>query len=332
MSRPLKSDHGMPDGDRSVLLVPVATPTARPVTVSVVICAYTTQRWQDTCAAVDSVLAQDCPVDEILLVIDNNDALYARALSWYGTNSIPTVLRNTNTRGLSGARNTGMYAAKADVVAFLDDDACAEAGWSRAMVAHYCDPDVEGVGGYAVPRWPLTRPAWLPEEFDWVVGCSYTGQPTALAPVRNFIGCNMSMRREVIRTVGGFNACVGRIGTKPTGCEETELCIRIRQLRPSAKLLFDPDMRVHHRVARERTTFGYFAQRCYHEGRSKAIVSTLVGPADGLSSERSYATSVLPRAVGVAFARAAVVIAGLMLTTFGYADGRIRTALDGALR
>ena len=305
-----------------------------------VICAYTMQRWEDICAAVDSVLAQEYPVDEVLLVIDHNDELFEAAIGRYSSESNPKVLRNSLSRGLSGARNTGLFAATSDVVAFLDDDAQAENGWSQAMVAHYAGSDVEGVGGYAVPRWPNGRPWWLPEEFDWVVGCSYTGQPTSVAPVRNFLGCNMSMRRDVMVLVDGFDSAVGRVGSKPTGCEETELCIRIGQRRPSAQLLFDPDMRVFHTVSTERTTFRYFVRRCYHEGRSKAMVSRLVGSADGLSSERTYVTKVLPKAVvnGLSsgsfsgLVRATVVIAGVVITALGYAKGRTDALSEDARR
>ncbi|MEU0496668.1 glycosyltransferase family 2 protein [Mycobacterium sp. NPDC006124] len=305
-----------------------------------VICAYTMQRWQDLRASVDSVLAQEWPVDEVLLVIDYNDQLFEAAVDHYGADPRVKVLRNDAGRGLSGARNTGLQAATSDVVAFLDDDARAESSWSRAMVGHYGVEDVAGVGGYAAPQWPAGRPWWLPAEFDWVVGCSYVGQPMVVTPVRNFLGCNMSLRRDAMVSVSGFDSAVGRVGSKPTGCEETELCIRISQRTPSARLLFDPEMRVLHTVTGERTTFRYFVSRCYHEGRSKAMVSRLVGAADGLSSERSYVTKVLPRAVarGLAsfsaagFVRATVVVTGVLLTTLGYAKGQAEAASHRIVR
>jgi GT2 family glycosyltransferase len=312
----------------------------RVASVSVVICAYTARRWELLCAAADSVLAQDVPVDELLLVVDYNDALYERAAQRYADEPRIEVLRNAHAQGLSGARNTGMDAARAEVVAFLDDDARAESGWSRAMVEHYSESDVGGVGGHAAPQWPIARPTWFPEEFDWVVGCSYIGQPTTVAPVRNFLGCNMSLRREAMTSVGGFDSSVGRIGNTPTGCEETELCIRIRQHTPTTRLLFDPAMRVRHHVSPDRTTVRYFARRCYHEGRSKATVSSLRGSRDALSSERTYATQVLPRAIwrGLVrretggLVRVAVVVAGVTLTAVGYVEGRVRTACGSAFR
>ena len=44
------------------------------------------------------------------------------------------------------------------------------------------------------PWWPELAPRWLPEEFYWVVGCSYRGLPESVGPVRNPIGASMSMR------------------------------------------------------------------------------------------------------------------------------------------
>lgn len=305
------------------------------VTYSVVVCAYTMRRWEDLCAAVGSVLVQDEPVLEVLLVIDHCETLLLRAKEEFASHANVRVLPNAQTKGLSGARNTGVLAARGDVVAFLDDDARARPDWYRISAAHYVDPDVLGVGGYATPIWPGERPPWMPAEFDWVVGCSYVGQPTVVAPVRNFIGCNMSVRREVFEMVGGFSSTIGRVGTTPAGCEETELCIRIRNHQPTARLLFDPAMRVAHRVSDDRTTFRYFLSRCYHEGLSKALVSDMVGAGDALSSERSYTMRVLPRAVlsgvlsprGGGAARASAVLVGFTVTTAGYVRGLIRLRL-----
>jgi glycosyltransferase involved in cell wall biosynthesis len=300
--------------------------------LSVVICAYTTRRWGDLCRAVESVLSQDRRVNELIVVIDNNDELYRDACNAFGADKRVSVRPNTETPGLSGARNTGVGAARGDVIAFIDDDAYAEPGWAHAMMQHYRDPRVAGVGGYAEPIWPESRPTWMPKEFDWVVGCSYVGQPTRLATVRNPIGCNMSLRHSVLDVVGGFRSEVGRMGSIPAGCEETELCLRVQANQTCNQILFDPQMRVRHRVTGERTTLRYFLQRCYHEGLSKAVVTELANASDALSSERTYVADVLPRAVvHEAFSmsigglnRAAVILLGLAVTTTGYIQGTVR--------
>ena len=82
------------------------------------------------------------------------------------------------------------------------------------------------------PRWPERRPRWLPPEFDWVVGCSYRGLPETVSVVRNPIGASMSLRTSLALEAGGFDDAVGRVGTSPRGCEETELAIRLTASPP----------------------------------------------------------------------------------------------------
>ncbi|GAB1691030.1 glycosyltransferase family 2 protein [Krasilnikovia sp. M28-CT-15] len=300
------------------------------LTVSVVICAYTMERWADIIGAVESVRAQTHPADEVILVVDHNPELAAAAHAAFPD---VRVIGNEEDRGLSGARNTGIGEARGDIVAFLDDDAAAGPTWLQTLLAHYDDPGVQGVGGSATAVWSGgPRPRWLPAEFDWVVGCTYVGQPTAPAVVRNLVGCNMSFRREVFTLVGGFSAAVGRVGRRPLGCEETELCIRLGNALPGGKLLYDPAINVMHRVSPDRRRFRYFRSRCYSEGLSKAVVSRMVGAASGLSAERTYVRSVLPRGVlqglrqlvslhPAGGARAFAIMFGLAATSLGYARG-----------
>jgi GT2 family glycosyltransferase len=307
--------------------------------VTVVICAYTERRWPRVLAAVDSVLRQELPPDQVVLVIDHNPALLRRAQAAYPQ---LTVVANTGKRGLSGARNEGVSRASSDVVAFLDDDAVADPDWLARLVAHYDDPRVLAVGGRAVPDWEAARPRWFPPEFDWVVGCSYLGQPSMAAPVRNLIGCNMSFRRGALDDAGRFDPALGRVGGVPVGCEETELCIRLRQRRPEGVVLYEPAASVRHHVTRDRGTWAYFRSRCLSEGRSKAVVARLVGAAAGLSTERAYTRRVLLSGVrrGLFEAcarrdlgglmRSGVIVAGLLVTASGYLSRRAGMVRRGA--
>src|SRR4051812_32740530 len=114
-------------------------------TIAVIICAYTEERWTDLVESVTSVQAQSLPPDEIVIVIDHNPAMLARAQEFFASH---TVLENANPKGLSGARNTGIAATKADWIAFLDDDAVAHVDWLQNLVQVLDDPHVLGAGGY----------------------------------------------------------------------------------------------------------------------------------------------------------------------------------------
>jgi glucosyl-dolichyl phosphate glucuronosyltransferase len=309
--------------------------------ISVVICAYTEDRWDHICAAVDSVRRQSLPSAEIVLVIDHNPALYERAVA--GMPGV-MVVQNQSAQGLSGARNTGAAHAKGEVLAFLDDDATAHEDWLKFLADSYENPSVLGVGGLTVPRWQTAHPAWLPAEFYWVVGCNYTGMPASGARVRNLFGVNMSFRREAFELGrSGSPTGVGRTaGGRPLGCEETEFCIRLRQRSPDSLLVTDHRAVVWHFVSDDRCSFSYFLSRCFAEGISKAQVTAHVGSADGLSTESSYATRTLPLGVvrGVAdvfrgdfagIGRAGAIIIGLGVTTAGYLRGKLdRSAREQA--
>ncbi len=270
-----------------------------------------------------------------LVVVDHNDELYRRTQQAFrGVRAV----ESTGQPGLSGARNTGLAVASASIVAFLDDDAQADAGWLSALIEPYENPDVVATGGLAIPVWETHRPGWMPEEFDWVVGCSYRGLPTVAAPVRNPLGCNMSVRRELALSVGGFRTDLGRVGSLPSGCEETELSIRLRRLRPHSIVLHVPAARVRHRVPARRATWAYFRVRCFQEGRSKAVLTRFAGSRAGLASERSYVFRVLPGAVLRSLLRllrgdwhgpmrAAAIVAGVLITGSGYVAGLLAPRL-----
>ncbi|TIC79363.1 glycosyltransferase family 2 protein [Nocardioides sp. GY 10127] len=307
--------------------------------VAVVVCTYTEDRTDDAVAAVSSLLDQDQPPDEVVVVVDHHRGLRDR-LSCLLPAEV-RVVESDGPRGLSGARNTGIATTTADVVLFLDDDAVARPDWVRAMSAPFGDPRVVGVAGWVEPAWAEPgRPRWFPSAFLWVVGCSYDGLPADGARVRNPIGAAMGFRRDALAVVGGFAGAVGRVGDLPVGCEETELAIRVAERLPEGRVLLARDARVRHRVGSARLEPRYFVRRCYWEGVSKAVVSGRVGAGAALETERSYVVRTLPAAVGAGLGEAArgdltglgrsgAVAVGLLATGAGYLRGRLarRTAV-----
>lgn len=301
--------------------------------ISVIICAYTEKRWNDLGAAVESVQRQTLSPKEIIVVIDHNPGLLRRVQEL-----IPgvVVVENKEARGLRGARNSGIAVAQGQIIAFLDDDAVAIAGWLMLLTQGFTDAQVLGTGGAVTPSWVDSKPAWFPEEFYWVVGCSYRGMPLTNTTIRNPIGANMSFRREVFDGVGDFHSEIVRIGKQHAGgCEETELCIRAHQHWPQRNFLYVPQANVFHRVPKSRTRWHYFCSRCYAEGLAKAVVTQYVGAKDSLASERTYTFKALPQGIlyGLTdalfhldlsgLARSGAIIAGLLVTIAGYLVGSI---------
>ena len=301
--------------------------------VSVILCSYTEDRWTDLNAAVDSILAQTCPPEEIIVVIDHNPALLQRVYA-----RLPGLIavENQQERGLSGARNTGISISQGQILAFLDDDARAAPDCLERLVSHFRDPSIIGVGGRVEPLWDGKVSGWLPEEYYWVIGCNYKGFPEQLSTVRNLFGGCMCLRREICTALGGFRIGVGRSTGLPMGCEETEFCIRAHQHRPDSRCVYEPLARAYHRVPIYRARWSYFRSRCYAEGFSKAQISGLVGWKDGLASERRYVLFTLPKGIGrglndalhgdfIGLARAGSILAGLLFTGVGFLIGSVKT-------
>jgi GT2 family glycosyltransferase len=299
------------------------------MTSSVIICAYTMDRWDALAAAIDSCRHQTLLPVEVILVVDYNTELEGRARREFLD---VKVIANHLTKGLSGARNSGVLASGGDIVVFLDDDAYGEDSWLENLTGPFKDDDVAGVGGWIVPLWEGREPLWFPRTFYWVLGCSYDGLPESGSTIRNPIGASMAMRRSVFSEVGGFTDGIGRVGRVPLGCEETELCIRYGQRHPADRIVLVRDAIVHHRVPESRCTWRYFSSRCWAEGISKAAVSSLVGSGDGLSAERAHVAKALPREVFAAISlkgpnrvaglsRAFHTVAGALLALAGLTRG-----------
>jgi O-antigen biosynthesis protein len=259
----------------------------------VIITTYLKDRWEWLRECVASAQDQVTPALEIIVVVDHNQDLLDDI-----SREIPSVIAvpNIGGRGVSSARNSGVKAARGDVMAFLDDDAMVTPEWLSTVLRHLADPNVAGVGCYGEGLWENPRPAWFPGEFGWTVGVAHTGLPTAPSPVRNVWTCAMLVRRSAFELVDGFRENFGKVGDRSLP-EDTDLCLRITAMLPDAVWIGDPAPVLRHRVPAGRATFRYLMSRCFLEGWGKAAMAQMDGFSESTSSERAYARTTLPAGV-----------------------------------
>lgn len=298
-----------PDDRRKVGEAGAEQPESGTTTVSVAIPAFTIQRWELICKAVESARSQSVPVDAVVLCIDNNAELLRRAeAEWQHADGTPVkVIANrhsdhltrvsahqaahgtTRRFGAGSARNTAAETIDSDIIAFMDDDARAEPDWLEQMLLVFRDPAIVAVGGAPLAEYETERPPWFPHNFDWVFGCAYEGLPTQVAPLRHLIGSNMAVRREAWSAVGGFQG---------SDFDDLNLCMRLAARFGVDSLYYTPHAIVHHHVSRDRVSWGYFWRRCYFVNREKVRVFRRMGAAANLIAEREFVIRALTREGG----------------------------------
>ena len=255
--------------------------------VSVVLCTYDPALFSHFCDAADSVLSQTHPI-ELVVVVDGTPDLAEQVREGYGDRENVVIHENDENRGLLESRNTGAELASGDVVAFIDDDARADSDWIEELVAAYEREDALAVGGKMTPEWVAGRPAFLPEEFYWLVGVTHRGFGPGGADesgeVRNTNGSNLSFRRRIFLELGGFDPDIGgRKGDANLQGGETELCARLERDYGTG-VHYTPTARVAHEVFAYRTEPRWLADRAFWQGYSKRAMETFVPDSTGEES------------------------------------------------
>jgi glycosyltransferase involved in cell wall biosynthesis len=301
-------------------------------TVAVVVCTATHERSPLLRACIDSLLAGQRKPDELILVVDSNPSLCSELAS-----VLPPEVRllETERQGLSEARNIGIAAARSDVVAFLDDDASADARWLSSLIAAFADDaELLGAGGPVLPRWGAER-RWLRDELLWVVGCTYRGHREDAGPIRNPIGCNMAFRRRELVAAGSFATNFGKRGNALETCDETELSLRLERAHGPDRIRYVPEASVQHFVPPSRISWRLLVRRSLSEGLAKGRLHRLY-MRTALGPERSYARLLLgetvPRMLFDGVRRrdrqsvmgAVAIVASLLITAVAFVAGVAR--------
>ena len=242
--------------------------------VSVVICSYSMDLYDNFCDAVDSILSQTYSDVELVIVIDGTRRLYERVRSEFGGRDDCLIHCNDENQGVSYSRTKGAELASGDVVAFIDDDAIAEPDWVAKLVEVYESTDALAVGGRMVGNWVAGRPSFLPVEFNWLVGVTYPGFASAGEEVRNTFESNISFRRDVFLELGGFDTDFGPTADSYSHSEGAEIGTRL-QATYGRGVVYAPEAVVQHTIFEHRTQLRWLLRRAFDQGVSKRQMETI---------------------------------------------------------
>jgi GT2 family glycosyltransferase len=177
--------------------------------------------------------------------------------------------------GISAARNRGVEATTADVVAFTDDDVRVHPRWLAALGRRFAsDPGLDAVTGLVLPdeletdaqllfeqsgsgpdrgyqpvnfRLAPSGPWWQQLLSVPTIERHESGIPTATFPFYATgelgIGSNMAYRTSALHSLGGFDLALG-VGTATCGGEDLAMLLEL--LLDGRLLGYEPSAIVHH--------------------------------------------------------------------------------------
>lgn len=174
--------------------------------ISVVVPTY--NRRTIVSRTLERLFAQHCPSDsyEIIVVVDGSTDGTAEAVRCLSAPCSFRVIEQEN-RGLAGARNTGLHAAKGDVVLFLDDDMLCDPNLvAEHLAAHSTQEGIAAFG--AIFLSDDSPPSLAAQCFQREIGAAHLAPRTPDDTnwlQEDCVFSNSSLRREVLLQLGGFD-------------------------------------------------------------------------------------------------------------------------------
>jgi GT2 family glycosyltransferase len=210
-----------------------------------------------------------------VIVVDNNSHDDTPEVVSRLSETFPGELRYLfeKEQGRPAAMNTGVAAARGDILVFTDDDLRFEPDWLEAAGKGLGRLGCDYVGGKILPLWSAPRPAWLStassRHRSVIAIADYGSEPFEFGK-SPAVGCNMAVRREAFDRAGLWDNRLGRRGKTLLGQEVRDWCIRARAA--GLRGFYVPDMIVYHVVPTERLTRKYFRRWFYWHGISRALL------------------------------------------------------------
>lgn len=247
--------------------------------ISVVATCYSQERFADVIDLIESIRCQTYRSVDLILVIEKSKALYQELSSYIAANSISNVTVVFSTlSGLSSARNLGVKLAKGDIIAFVDDDVVLEPQWAEETAKMFNDPTVMGTAGPCRPLIMNGKQNRLPEELEWLIGCTAFYGLKRPVEIRNAWGMNMAFRRELFDRGLSFNEAFGMRsaaleawGQRPP--EDVDFSLRARAMT-GGHILYNPYAGALHKVYQHRFRIMGFIKKSFLLGRQRRIMKT----------------------------------------------------------
>ncbi|HEX8570750.1 MAG TPA: glycosyltransferase family 2 protein, partial [Caulobacteraceae bacterium] len=231
--------------------------------MSVSIIIPTLRRPESLARAVKSALAQRSCAPELLevVVVDNSpEGSAAEGVERLSALAVlPIVYVHAPRPGVATARNAGLAAARGELIAFLDDDEEAPAGWLAALLATHREHAADVTFGRIVGRAP-DAPAWAA---SYLEGLFSREGPESSGPIDQAYGCGNSLmtRATALPAASPFDTGYDEIGGEDD--------VLFRSLAAQGRrFAWSREAWVYEHAPAHRATIDYALRRAFAYGQS----------------------------------------------------------------
>lgn len=241
------------------------------VEISAIICTY--NRLDLLAKAIESLCQQTInPKIYEILIIDNAISNEVSGLvddfrCDYSDHNIFYIPESKS--GAGYARNLAARKARANYLAYIDDDAQADSDWLKLalkVIQTYDNPAC--VGGPIYPYFTSKKPVWFKEKYEIH---RHEENERILKPEEALSGSNMIWRKDILLKIGGFGEDIGPKGEKFTIGEDTIAFNRLRRFNHEARVVYSPTLKVFHFVSANKMCVSNYLKRSFLSGQSSFI-------------------------------------------------------------
>lgn len=198
--------------------------------------------------AIESVLDQSRPADEILVIDDGSTDDSLNIIQRYPVR----LVKHEDNRGLAEARNTAIDEAQGDILIFVDVDAFADQHLVEILLSPYINTQVGGAGGQGIEsNIQSVADRWRSMHAKQ----SHGDQPKK---VPFLFGLCMSYRLKVLKEVEGFDPRF------TTNAEDVDLGLRVNAA--GYDLYYFPEAKVYHQRTDNIDSLKLTMMRWYEAG------------------------------------------------------------------
>jgi glycosyltransferase involved in cell wall biosynthesis len=243
--------------------------------VSVVVATY--NRCEILPGTLESLINQEGDIAYEVIVVDNN--------STDDTRSVIDKLRTKpgyeklsyhfeEKQGVSHARNRGIAAARAPIIAFTDDDIRPASNWISAISAAFKKfPEADCIGGKVLPHAETKFPGWLTDKYWTPLALVDLGEEPLKLNVHKgagLVAANLAVRASVFAEVGLFQPQLQRVKDSVGSMEDHAYQLQLSAAQKC--LMYVPELVVYAHVLPERLDKEYHRRWYCGHGHFYAVM------------------------------------------------------------